>query len=174
MFYKIFTTLSFVFLLTVAIIFGNYLYELSGLIGVKNRDDFLDTGTTPIVNVPDSRVREVVVRGNSVSVELAQTVEERAKGLMERSSLAYNSGMLFIFPRAGVYSFWMKNTRIPLDITWIDKDKRIVYIEHNVQPCLELVCPKYRPTGEASYVLETNAGWMKKAEVEAGDFVEFR
>ncbi|OIO80853.1 hypothetical protein AUJ84_02400 [Candidatus Pacearchaeota archaeon CG1_02_32_132] len=104
----------------------------------------------------NSKISEVCVRDNCFSVELAQTPEERATGLMNREFLAENEGMLFIFPEEGDYGFWMKDTLIPLDMIWINQNLEIVNIA-TAQPCNE-VCPIIRSKDPALYVLELNAG----------------
>src|SRR3982750_1449172 len=70
----------------------------------------------PHVTLPD---------GYTVSVEIAADDETRAQGLMFRDSLREGTGMLFLFPKSGDYPFWMQNTLIPLDITWIDENHKV-------------------------------------------------
>jgi uncharacterized membrane protein (UPF0127 family) len=85
--------------------------------------------------------------GTVIMAELAKTVEERARGLMFRPSLDKNRGMLFTFAEPQQWSFWMKNTRIPLDIIWMDGHKKIVHIERRVPTCSRTDdgCPQYQP-----------------------------
>lgn len=93
------------------------------------------------------------------TVELASSPDERAKGLMEREYLKPGKGMLFVFGAEGRHSFWMKNTKIRLDIIWINDDMEVVYISRNTEPCPEEdECHSIDPTADASYVLEVNAG----------------
>lgn len=92
------------------------------------------------------------------TVELARTPTERQQGLMYRRELATDAGMLFVFERSGSYSFWMKNTYLPLDILWLDEQFRAVHIERGVPPCMDEPCPSYRPDADARYVLEVNRG----------------
>ncbi|UCD03429.1 MAG: DUF192 domain-containing protein [Candidatus Aenigmatarchaeota archaeon] len=92
-------------------------------------------------------------------VEIVSKPEDRARGLMERENLDPNRGMLFSFGEEGRYSFWMKNTKIPLDIIWINGDGEVVFIKRNAQPCPpEGECNSIDPTADAFYVLEVNAG----------------
>ena len=81
------------------------------------------------------------------------------------SEMPEDEGMLFIFEESGVYSFWMKNTLIPLDIIWLDEDKNIVFVKHNALPCKTEVCPSINPNASARYVLEINAGLAEKYEL---------
>jgi len=108
------------------------------------------------------------------SVEVAQTAVEREKGLMFREELGQDKGMLFIFPKAEKYGFWMKNTLIPLDIIWIDENKTVVDIKKDVQPCRANNsdnCPVYVPDKEAIYVLEINSGLSEENNLSVEDEV---
>ena len=113
--------------------------------------------------------QQVCINSKCFNIEIAQTTEELQKGLMYRQSLNENAGMLFIFDKDDIYSFWMKNTLIPLDIIWINKDNQIVYIASNVQPCKADSCAAYSPEKEALYVLEINAGLSEKYGFKEGD-----
>ncbi len=106
------------------------------------------------------------------NVELADTQKEREDGLMNRQSLDKDKGMLFIFPVQSKYSFWMKDTLIPLDIIWINSDKKVVEIT-TMQPCKVENCPTYDPTQSASYVLELNANTTKEINLKIGDKLTF-
>lgn len=119
------------------------------------------------------RSDELQVRINNrvVRAELADTSAERERGLCCRDSIGEDSGMLFIYDQPGNYRFWMKDTRIPLDMYWISNEKKIVHIQKNVQPS---TFPKTFGTDKpAQYVLETSAGFANKHGVEVGDKVEF-
>ena len=109
----------------------------------------------------------------SVKVEIADNNEERAKGLMFRSSLEQDSGMLFVFSNEDYHSFWMKNTLIPLDALFISKNFEIVDIKH-MEPCKQDPCVSYGPIKPAKYVLEVNSNFTIKNEIEPGDRVEIR
>ncbi len=99
-------------------------------------------------------------------MEIVDTDVSRARGLMFRKELAENSGMLFVYPGDGIYSFWMKNTLIPLDMVWLDKDLQVVHIKSFVPPCKDYKCPSYNPGVEARYVLEVNAGFTSFHQIE--------
>lgn len=117
---------------------------------------------------------QVCFNNNCFIVQLAETPEEMARGLMFREKLETNGGMLFIFPKEEIYSFWMENTLIPLDIIWIDKNKKVVFIAKNVQPCKIKKCPITTPSKEAFYVLEINAGLADKIGLSVGDNLIFK
>lgn len=119
-----------------------------------------------------NRLPTVRIDGVVVSVEIAKTSQEKQQGLCCRDSLPENQGMLFVYEKPGDYRFWMKDTRIPLDMYWISSEKKIVHIEESVQPSS---FPKQFESGfRAQFVLETNAGFAKKHNIQVGDTVEFK
>jgi uncharacterized membrane protein (UPF0127 family) len=111
----------------------------------------------------------VVLGGRTFSVEIATTDEEHALGLMFRDSMPADHGMIFIFPNEAPRRFWMKNTRIPLDIMYFDKDLRMVSLSADTPPCRVARCPSYPSAGPAKYVLELNAGTASSLGVGVGD-----
>ncbi|MBD3415447.1 MAG: hypothetical protein GF421_13600 [Candidatus Aminicenantes bacterium] len=111
--------------------------------------------------------------GEVIHAELAVTDQERQLGLMFRDAINEDQGMLFIFERESVHSFWMKNMKISIDILWLDKDKRIVHIEKNVPPCQTQDCPSYDPGVLSKYVLEIKAGLAEEYELKLYDKVDF-
>ena len=94
--------------------------------------------------------------------EVAKNRFTIAKGLMFRQNLAENEAMLFVFAQEGIQSFWMKNTLIPLDIVFLDKNKKVVDITKQAQPCPSDKCPSYRNQISAKYVLEIRGGLADK------------
>ena len=118
------------------------------------------------------RQGKVCFKNNCFGIELAITDEEQMQGLMFRKSLDKNKGMLFVFSGEGEYTFWMKNTLIPLDIIWINENKEVIFISENTQPCKEDPCPSVAPDKEAKYVLEINAGISKEIGLKIGDRLE--
>jgi len=125
-----------------------------------------------IVSVIQSKRDRVCFKDNCFEVELARTREEQAQGLMFRQSLSRDKGMLFIFPGEGIYSFWMKNTLIPLDIIWINENKEVVFISENILPCEKDPCPLFSSDKKSKYVLEINGGVSKEIGLKVGDKVE--
>jgi uncharacterized protein len=123
------------------------------------------TPELPTVTIHASCGEEVRVR-----VEVADDPAEQAKGLMERTTLGENRGMLFVFPEERELSFWMKNTLIPLSIAYIDSEGRIVDIL-NMKP-LDDRPPHYVSSEPAQYALEVNQGFFEKRGVKVGDRVE--
>jgi len=106
------------------------------------------------------------------NLELASTPKERDRGLMFRETLDSGKGMLFIFEKEGNHAFWMKNTLIPLDIIWLNKDKEVVFISENAQPCKEDSCSLIEPGKETKYVLEINGGISKRIGLAVGHKME--
>lgn len=117
----------------------------------------------------EPRVR---LQGEWFTVELATDDQERSMGLMFREEMADDHGMLFIFPTENWRSFWMKNTRIPLDIFYFDDELKLVSVSENTPPCRTERCPSYPSKGPARYVLELNAGKAQQLGVKPGDVLE--
>lgn len=108
------------------------------------------------------------------TVEVAETPDTWARGLMERSSLDPNAGMLFLFPDVTPRAFWMMHTLIPLDMLFIDADGRIINIQANAPPCAPpRHCPTYHSSAPAKYVLEIAGGRARALDIRAGDQVHF-
>jgi uncharacterized membrane protein (UPF0127 family) len=116
----------------------------------------------------------VLPDGFVVHVEVAADDPTREQGLMYRDRVADDRGMIFFFPQAGVYPFWMKNTLIPLDMIWIDQQKKVVHVARDVPPCKADPCPSYSPDASASYVLELAAGVAARHRVATGSVLDFK
>lgn len=98
--------------------------------------------------------------GFEVYAQLALDNQSRWRGLMQVSQVPPGQGMLFIFPQAGPYRFWMKNCLTPLDMVFADSNGRILHVEHAAPVCTGDPCPYYGPQGDARVrvVLELGAG----------------
>jgi uncharacterized membrane protein (UPF0127 family) len=108
-------------------------------------------------------------------VEIADTKEERSEGLMHRESLAENTGMFFLYEEEQpTMAFWMKNMEISLDMIFFDEDMKVVDYFENVPPCEQDICPHYKPSVSSQYVLEVNAGEIRKIDLERGDMGELK
>ncbi|MDT3777600.1 DUF192 domain-containing protein [Nitrospira sp. MA-1] len=108
--------------------------------------------------------------GEIIFAEVADTLDKRAQGLMYRTAMDENHGMLFIFPELGYWTFWMKNTKIPLDILWLDQKGTIIHIEANVPICTRVDdhCPRHYSYKQSWQVLELNAGTAEKFQLQPG------
>lgn len=120
--------------------------------------------------------KSIVIGTKTIPVEIADNQELRARGLSGRTSLDAGTGMLFIFDSKGVKpGFWMKDMLIPLDFIWI-ADGKVVKIDKNVSfpspgtPDNQLKV--YYPNGLIDYVLEVNAGFSDKNNIQVGDSVD--
>ena len=111
--------------------------------------------------------------GHCIFVEIAQADEELQRGLQDRKSLGEENGMLFIFPQPGIYGFWMKDTLIPLDIIWLNEERKVIYVAESVPPCPNEPCATYGPAQESRYVLEINSGGAKHRGIRTGDQAVF-
>jgi uncharacterized protein len=107
------------------------------------------------------------IKGHSIRVEVANTEQGRRTGLMFRTSLAENQGMLFIYETEGRYAMWMKNTNVPLSVAFIDRNGAILNIE-DMEPQTE---DSHGSRGVAKFSLEMNQGWFQKRGIKKGDHV---
>ncbi len=105
-----------------------------------------------------------------IAIEVAKNEEEREQGLMYRSQMAADRGMLFVFPNAQPRAFWMKNTKIPLDIIYVDQNKAIVNIHKSAMPYSTQSVPSGR---DAMYVVEVNEGFTTRHDIKVGDHIGF-
>lgn len=118
------------------------------------------------VNVPVAATIDL----SKLKLELAVTNEELKKGLSGRDSLDQNAGMLFLFEKPGLYIFWMKDTKIPLDIIWIDGDE-VVDLVTLESPQAGFMIPRHAPYRAADKVLEINKNKAKELGIEIGSRV---
>ena len=108
------------------------------------------------------------------AIEIADDDAERARGLMFRDALPTGHGMLFIHDAEEPQAYWMKNTKIALDILYFDTARRLVSQQRDVPPCSAGdACPPYPSFKPARYVLELNAGQAAKLKLEDGAELTF-
>ena len=116
----------------------------------------------------------VELAGERYRVEVADDPQERARGLMFRDRLEAGRGMLFIHDREEPQAYWMKNTRIPLDILYFDASRRLVGQQRDIPPCsLGNACPSYPSGAPVLYVLELNAGEAARLQLHEGAELRF-
>lgn len=154
-----------------------------GLLGRKIYDTLIPDGIfrwllltllLPLVWAPAGVSQEplkipLYIKQTEIRVEVAKTPEQRAVGLMNRDHLGKNEGMLFIFETEDFHSFWMKDTRIPLSIAFIDKDGKIVRIA-DMKP---FTLDSHPPPKPILYALEMNKGWFLAHGINVGDTMRF-
>ncbi len=114
------------------------------------------------------------IKGQRIALEVARTPQEQAMGLMYRTSLEPNRGMLFPFDPPRPASFWMKNTLIPLDMIFL-RNGEVKAIETDVPPCTTTPCPSYGPDKiEIDQVIELRAGRAAELGLRVGDRVNIK
>ena len=112
---------------------------------------------------------DIKINNTNYKIELAKTVAQKTKGLSQREKLCSNCGMLFIFGYETELPFWMKDTLIPLDMIWLNKDGKIV----DIKTANETNSTKiYQNQSKAQYVLELNANDSQKINLKIGDFID--
>ena len=99
--------------------------------------------------------QQFMINGTNYQLEVAQTRYQLQMGLMGRTSLARDKGMLFVFPNYRRHGIWMKNMAIPLTVAWLDKRLNVISV-HKLMPCKTKDCPITKPIQPSAYVVELN------------------
>lgn len=150
------------------------LFSLIFALGSCKDDSKKEIKTETISFTKEGELNIFKIASDSTSVafdiEIAENEYETQTGLMYRSSMKDNQGMLFIFPNVSTRSFYMKNTEFPLDIIYIGENKKIVSFQKNAKPYDESSLPSEAP---AKYVLEVNAGLSDKMGLQVGDSIAY-
>ena len=107
----------------------------------------------------------------SIAIEIADTPQSRAVGLMGRTGLDDSVGMLFVHDSEGIKSFWMRNTPTPLDIVFVSASGRVVHIAANTLPMSDTAYSSQHP---CRYVVEVLAGFCKRHSVKVGTQISWR
>ena len=116
----------------------------------------------------------VELAGQRYAIEIADDDAERARGLMFRDALGADRGMLFIHDNEQPQAYWMKNTKIPLDILYFDGSRKLVAQQRDIPPCsLGDACPSYPSNAAALYVLELEAGEAARLKLQDGAELTF-
>jgi len=108
---------------------------------------------------------EVVGKNGQFRLEIADTDDERQEGLMNRSNLCVNCGMLFVFPKPAQHGIWMKNMNFDLDVFWLAEDKTVVDIYDNMRAGID----SKNSEADALYVIELSVNTVEKYNIEIGD-----
>jgi uncharacterized protein len=94
--------------------------------------------------------------------------------LVIKDQLKENEGMLFVYQLPAKYTFSMRGMKFPIDIIWLDNARKVIHIEHSLEPCpSDIDCPKFIPSAAALYVLETIAGFSNRHDVKIGTQIDF-
>ncbi|MDD4914942.1 MAG: DUF192 domain-containing protein [Methylococcales bacterium] len=117
--------------------------------------------TTGVIRSADRRF--------AIAAEIVSTAELRRKGLMHRTGMGENQGMLFRYTDQAPRSVWMKNTLLALDVLFLSPDGRIISILENLQPCRHDPCRIFDSAAPAMYMLEVNANYIKHHDLKIGD-----
>jgi uncharacterized membrane protein (UPF0127 family) len=152
------------------IIIGVFAIILIGSVityGYTHESKPVNTVRAPIKN------SEIVFGTSTIAVEVAMTPESWEKGLSGRTSLAANTGMLFVFNRPDIWGIWMKDMLFPIDIVWLDITRKVIKIEENVAP-ETYPAMTYEPATPARYVVELPAGTVKNIGITVGEGVMFK
>jgi uncharacterized membrane protein (UPF0127 family) len=113
------------------------------------------------------QAEQIEIGGKILNVEIADTYESRAKGLMGRKKLADGEGMLFVYETEQPLTFWMKDTLIPLSIAFFNRQKEAVRIL-NMDPPEDDHLIRYKSSVPALYALEVPQGWFEKEGIQYG------
>jgi len=117
---------------------------------------------------------QVTLGSGTFSTRVASTDAAREKGLSGVEKLSPNEGLLMVFDSDDKYGIWMKDMNIPIDILWLDKDKKVIFIVMDAQPEADNIDLKtYVPLSPARYVVELQSGAIKKAGITIGSEAEF-
>ncbi len=127
--------------------------------------------TPPTETAITYQKKEVMLGDFSFTLEIADTPLLQERGLSYRAGLAPNTGMLFAFDTPRVLKFWMKDMNFPIDIIWLDQNKKVVHIEHSLSP--STYPDSFGPETPTQYVIEIPAGGAKRAGVVVGNGVSF-
>jgi uncharacterized protein len=140
--------------------------SILGLAGCSNVGTITDDVNTTIVKFPN---------GTKITAETARQDWELLRGMMYRDSLSPDKGMLFVHPEEATYHYWMYQTKIPLDIIWMDHGHRIVEMSANTPPCTTKAseCSNYGGNFKSTFVLEVGAGIAANNNLKVGDYLDF-
>lgn len=124
-----------------------------------------------IYNLFSHQEKTILIADRNFKVEIADTEAKRERGLSGRKNLDSNTGMLFIFDHPDFYNFWMKEMNFPIDIIWLDQNKKIVDLTENLQPT---TFPKtFTSKIPAQYIIELKTGEIKNQQLKIGQQVKF-
>lgn len=122
--------------------------------------------------IPD-KIQRAEINHTTIYLTEVRSLEERSLGLGGRDTLLEDHGMIFVFEKKDLYAFWMKGMRFPLDMIWLN-DNIVVDITKNAPVVKSGEFPRYTSKSPANYVIEVNAGFTDKYNINIGDQVKFK
>jgi len=138
----------------------------------QNFSNSLNTAVPlPGTKLPVDKFIDIKIGDKIIKTEVRDTDAGRTLGLSGHAPLAEGEGMLFIFDESLEYTFWMKDMLFPIDIIWIDANKKVIEVSENASP--ESYTNTFSPVSPAMYVLEVPAGTYSKNNIHQGDRVDF-
>lgn len=150
-----------------------FVWIVAGAAVLQSRRAFGSSGASLSMTTEESSAidqhHNVMVGSSRVRAFIADTDMLREKGLSGVESLADDEGMLFVFERPDLHSFWMPDMHFSIDMIWIDANKKIIGVSENAQPLIDGARPVYyHPPAPAQYVLEVPAGFFHKHALKKG------
>lgn len=125
--------------------------------------------------VPTYSKKKIVINKVVLDVEVAETHEQHNYGLMNRQKQPENLGMMFVFEKPEIRSFWMKNTFIDLSIGYFDQNRVLFQIlDMKATSLMQKEFPSYVSSGPAQFALEVPKGWFHKHSIKPGDKFDWR
>ncbi len=157
--------------IAILLIIGIVAYYIAG--NENKKQDYIEKSAEPMF----LKQGQLIFLNNSgkdtlttIDIEVADNDQKTAQGLMYRNSIPKNAGMLFLMRSEKIQGFWMKNTYIPLDMIFVNRDKEIVTIHQNTKPMLE---SSYFSDEPSLYVVEVNGGFCYTHNIKIGDKINF-
>ena len=111
--------------------------------------------------------KNAVIGETAIKIDIADSYDERVKGLSGKSFLPDNTGLFFIFDNPGYHGIWMKDMRIPIDIVWLDDSLQVVHLEQEISP--NTYPEVFKPNKKAIYILEVPSGFIYKNSIKIAD-----
>lgn len=136
---------------------------LIGYVYFERTSHQIKNSQNTFVQAVEKNSREIKIGEQSLFAYFVDDTDSRARGLSIFETLPENEAMVFVFEKPAKYSFWMRDMKFPIDIIWLDENKKIVFIKEHAR--VEDFPETYKPTQLAQYVVEVNAGYVKKHNI---------
>ena len=120
------------------------------------------------------RVQITLPDGKVLMAEVADSMEERLLGFFMAGSLTPDLAVLFIYEEAGNQKIWSRNIQMPVDLVWLDANRKVIQVDSNVLPCLKEPCPDYQSSEPAMFLLQVISGAAREHDLEKGASIKMR